>query len=313
MTKSDWVGHILSTAVVLVGLLTIGATIWLTLYMAGRGPIPPKQLSADFIGPIDPLKDLQDTGTNISVSVSNGKQPVQKLYIYRASLENTGDAPILPSDFFSDIKLTALPDWRIIAVGNSPWRGSQNVSVVWKRVSDNLYTGSPTLLNSGDEVSVGVYLTASEDVAKAAIFRRDAAPISFDARVANLPSITVKPDFLTRTLPGGGGIMVNIRGWGVWFFLVIFGLYFALHLFLLKRLVTSTNVRYALFLIFIASISSVSAAEATTTYVFGPYAGLVDVAADGWVNIPPLAINFGLLLYFYLVPILMPQTIRSRS
>ncbi|MBB5576354.1 MULTISPECIES: hypothetical protein [Rhizobium] len=310
MAKTDWIAN---AVVVLMGLITVGGAVWLGLYLQGRGPIPPKQLSAEYIGPSDPLQDLQNTGTNISVSISSGGKPVPKIYIYRASLENTGHAPILPSDFFGDLKLSALPDWHIVAVGNSPWRGAQSVSVDWKRTSDNLYTASPTLLNSGDEIAISVYLTAKEDVETAAVLKGASAPIAFETRVANLPSISLKPNIIMeKAQPVAGGITVEIRNWGVWFFLVIFAIYFALHLFLLRRFASVSKLNYGyLVLIFIASIFSISAAEATTTYVFGPYAGLPDVPADGWLNIPPLALNFGLLLLFYLFPILRPQYLRS--
>lgn len=313
MARTDRIAHTINTAVVLVGLISVCATIWLGLYIAGRGPIPPKQLTAEYIGPIDPLTDLKNTGTNISVSVSNGEQALPRIYIYHTSLTNTGNAPILPSDFFSDIKLSALPNWHIIAVGASPWRGSQSVSVDWKRISDNLYSSSPTLLNSGDEIALSVYLTTSEDVEKAVLLKRDATPIAWEARVSNLPTITVKPDFMTKVQQSGGGLLVNIQGWGVWFFLWIFGLYFALHLFLLRRLALGSKLNFGFFiLIFSAAFLSISAADATTTYVFGLYGGIIDVPVDEWVNIPPLVLNFALIVILYLAPILKPRSVRSR-
>lgn len=255
-----------------------------------------KSLTAYFSGPLDPLKDLTDGQVKIDFELRREGEVIPRVYIYRASLENTGSIPILPVDFYSSLGVTTQDPWKIVAVGSKSAKlGPQEIALTWSRVSDLEFSAAPELVNPGDSIDVNVYLTAPrEEIEK---LKYDSpAPIKWKVRVANLASITTEASPVTKALNQVGPIQVYIWGWGIPIIVILFAALLTVHYSLLNML-APIRKSIDLPLRIASAVLCLSTAEALTTYVFGSHP--LYYLVDHWANIPPLVLNFVFMLTIF--------------
>lgn len=286
----SWNDRTINTLNLIVALIAIGVTIILAVYTNSPGANAPKQLSAQFAGPTDPLSDLETSPADITVEMKSGGKPLQKIYLFQTSLKNTGTTPVLPGDFFGNIEITTSEPWAIVAVGNARRSGPQSLTVPWSKVSDVKVSAPPTLINPGDNLVVTVYVTAPEKEVEALKWDSP-APIRWNMRVVNMPAVAVELSPYQEFNSKQGPIIVYVWGWGVPFLAVMFLLSFWLHLTMAVQIKAIAESR--VFLVSSALVSaliSLCSADAITTYVFGLYPGL-DVPVDHWANVPPIVLN----------------------
>ncbi len=296
--KISWNDRTINTLNLVVALAAIMVTVLLANYSVSPGPNPPKSLSAEFIGPTDPLSDLADNLAGISIEIKSSGKPVDKIYLYQTTLRNSGNTPILPSDFFGDMKITTARPWAIVAVSGSAKSSPQNIGQAWTKVSDTEVSAAPTLLNPGDHIDVTVYLTAPEQEVKALKYDSP-APIEWRVRVVNMPSIIIEMNPFQQFASKQGPIVVHVWGWGVPFLLTIFLLSLWLHLYMLCQVDSLFGKRtYFMLVALVGGLMSLACADALTTYIFGLYPGL-KMTVDHWVNLPPIIVNFAMIISLY--------------
>ncbi|MFK3779137.1 hypothetical protein [Agrobacterium sp. NPDC089420] len=291
-----WTDKTINTINLLVAVIGLVITPIISAYV-NKNDEKSKSLTASFSGPLDPLKDLADGQAKIDFELKSEGQVIPRVYIYRASLSNSGVA-VLPTDFYSNIKVTTRAPWKIIAVGSKSLNPRpQEISLPWSKVSDYEFVADPTLINPGDYIDVNVYLTAPrEEVEK---LKYDSpAPITWETRVANLSEITISEDPVTKAINEIGLIQINIWGWGVPFIILVFAILTTIHFSILNTL-KNVGRHISLCLKVTSAILCLCAAEAITTYVFGDSIWSYNVS--NLFNIPPLLLNIGFLFVIYII------------
>jgi len=284
------------TAVVV--LLTIAVPAYVAYDIYGRGPIPEKRVELFQYAQIDPLRDLSTLGERASFSLRLEKQTINNLVIVRASLENKGGVPILPTDFYEKLSVSVDKPWKIVAVENRSII-SPKIQLRWKRVSDSRFEAEPALLNPGDRVDTTIYLTNTEFSDGTSPERGWKEPdVKWDARIANLRGFSEAPDPLAR-FGGGFGIVVRLSGWALAFTLVAALLFQALYLHLLSRAGFLRDWRWpSISLVLGASMLAFAAAEGSATYLFPDY--LTEMTGvDHWLNAPVIIVHALALFFLY--------------
>lgn len=262
------------------------------LFQTSRwGNSPPKHLSAGYIGPIDPLSDLNGPGSALDIKIKSGSRDVKNLRFVSITLKNDGQSPILPSDMSEPLSIVSDDQWSIVAISNHV--SSDGPTLKWHTISDQQDQSDPILLNPGDSVWLTVYLSWKGN---GEIPQPDKAPIHWRARINNLREITTAPD-MEAQLAKLGPITVHIFGLGIPFILLQFLIYNGLSIALLVRSdFIKKNVPITWASIPFVGIINICAAEAGTTYVFGSEP-LVSIPTDNIVNLPPLLGNIALIIF----------------
>ncbi|QND44660.1 hypothetical protein HB780_02440 (plasmid) [Rhizobium lusitanum] len=282
-----------TTAAVVSLIVTIFAVVISTTFQSSGTNIP-KKVEVEYTGPTDPLSDLKETKVDLNVSVSSEGQNVDRLIFYQTSITNSSNVPILPSDFFGNMKLVSKQPWQIVAIGRSKYELAHGVVASWARQSDNEFDSPPILLNPGEALNVTVYLTAPEAIISAQKFD-DPAPIAWDMHIANLASLEETPNPVTRFRTSVGNILVTIWGWGIWTVLGLFIFLLGTHLLLLtwSGLVNRLNPLGGALVVYVALLSLI-AAETINTMIFG-VSPLFYVPGDLSSRLPICILNFVVL------------------
>jgi hypothetical protein len=287
---------------ILIAIFGVAATLVSAVIAANAvfqtsrwGSSPPKHLSAAYIGPIDPLSDLNGPGSTLDIKIKNGKRDVKNLRLVSVTLKNDGQTPILSNDMFEPLSLISDSPWNIVAVSNHAL--GDGPTLKWHTISEQQVQAEPLLLNPGDNIFLTIYLswTGTGDIPQP-----DKAPIHWRARINNLQGISTEPDMASQ-ISKLGPVAVNLFGWGIPFILMEFLIYNGLSVALLFRSdIIRPSVSWTLLLIPFAGLLNISAAEAGTTYIFGAQP-LIALPTDNMANLPPLLANAAMIILLGIV------------
>ena len=268
-----------------VGLLTAAVPAYVAYDIYGRGSILEKRVELFQLTPINPLQDLSVLGERASFVLKYQKQTFKNIVIVGAWITNKGGVPVLPTDFYENLRVTVEKPWKIVAVEN---RGgfSPGIRVRWKRVNDTRFEAEPMLLNGGDRIDPLVYLTDTEfsDAASPSTTTGRKEPIvKWNARIANLRGFSDPPNpFGNDSL----GIDIPLYGWALPFTLFAALLFLALYLKLLSRAGFLRHWNWpSISLVLCASFLAFTAAESSATYLFPNYITTAN-GVDHWLNAP---------------------------
>jgi hypothetical protein len=285
---STWAGAV-------VGITTTVVSVWLAYDLLAKGPIPEKRL--DLSRPLisNPLRDLAPLGDTAKATIVLDNDTVENLFVASTSLQNAGQSPILPSDYFENLSVSVEAPFKILSVTS----GEGPVQLRWNRVSDQRFEAEPALLNPSDSVFVQVYLTdgANRPELRAAVFPD--IPITWAARITNLPAITEPVPSLSLT-SGGGFVVIHVVDWWATFLVAVALVFFVGYVQLMGASALLPTLRpLSLGLLVGASLLSFAAAESITHLLSGGYLpGLLSPwnALNGTVLLIHLAV-FGFLLW----------------
>ena len=70
---------------------------------------------------------------------------IKNFYSLNVALSNTGDLPILPGDYASNISMNVNPPWKIIGIFDAP---NTQLQPEWKKISDQKYEALPQLFRA---------------------------------------------------------------------------------------------------------------------------------------------------------------------
>jgi hypothetical protein len=292
MSRRTFLGS--GSATNFIALLGILATL-LTAYISFRATVgtaswngaPPKSLEARYLGPSDPLEDLSNRESNLSINVQSNGSAIKNLRIVQANLTNNSSTPILASDMFEPLSLTSDTPWRIVNVANQSAFGDLYIKLKWTKVNDVEFRSAPLLLNPGDRLSAVVYMTW-DGVGE--VPTPDQAPIHWHARINNLKEIDTAPDLMSE-VGKFGPVYVSIYGWGVPFFLFSFLIYNLLCVMLMTRIkLISLDKLMSVFTISLVAIMNIFASDGGTTLAFG-LSPVFDFTTDKFSNLFPLIVN----------------------
>jgi hypothetical protein len=257
---------------IVVTLITGAAPIYVSydLFHRGsvQGSVPERRLELIEWPAINPLQDLNIKSGRVALRLSVGDETFDNMAIKRFTLTNTGEAPVVPSDYHEPISIRVKPPWRIIAVEHDFI--IHGLSLGWHRVSDQLFEAKPALINPGDFMSQKVYLTDTKYKARQ---KSDVTPevdLEISARITNMRQfITPAPATLSKFRPPKWFI-VYLDGPAVAFTVISASIFLFWYLFLLQRAGLLALSRYKSCLTVIGlSVLSFSVAEVIAYYVFG--------------------------------------------
>jgi hypothetical protein len=294
--KGQLSANLIATFSVLVTLLLGVITVRAAYDISDRGPAPQRSLQATYIGPSSPLDDLGKV-PDISIEVESAGVALKNVIVVQTLLTNNGKSPILPSDIFEPLSISAKDPWKIVTLVNASSDATSIIKFKWTKVSDQEFQAQPALLNPGDAVWVNVYLTNSKMGEKLdEQFKKPDSIISWSGRVSNVKSISKNRD--SNSINFGKYLFVFISDWGIPFFVFSFVLYFTLYYALLSQYGIFSPFRLSSFAIFTAcAVICFCASDAGTTYVFGTFYG----PTSNLLNAPILLANafiLGGLTYF---------------
>jgi len=262
-----------------------------------RSPEAEKKLQATYISFGNPFTSLADLGSKAELSMRVDGRPVNNISVVNAYIQNTGASPIVPSDYYEDLTISAPAPWKIVTVEDS-----SKIKLHWKRLSDVTFQAAPVLLNPGDLVAATVYLTNSKYSWSDEVPKESEPKITWAARIANLHSIDEsKPDLLGNYRSAAEavsfGLHVTLGGWSLIYTLVATFVFQALYLHYLYQIGLLQPGRWkAVLLIVAVSILNLSAAEASSTYLFGdPLTWALGI--NHLLNTPPIIANYAILLW----------------
>lgn len=298
--KRFTIGHLIALLGVGVTLITALVAVFATYDIAGKGANPPKRLMANYFTVTDPLSDLAPETSGLSIAVRRGDTPIENLRVVQTILTNTGEAPILPSDFVEALKLTARPPWRIVNVVNSTaFTGENGVQPRWTRVNDSEFRAAPVLLNPGDKLGVSIYLTGEDEVDS--VLQSGENYVRWSARVVNLPSIGTAPNAFEELVDRIGPVFIILWIWPILFIIATFSIYFYMTAVLMDKieLIYSRGTSSYLWLLGGALIN-ICAAEAGSTYVFGSNPAY-PMPINHQINLPFIVINASMIAILYVI------------
>lgn len=284
---------------VLVGLFSASAPIYIAYDLYHRGPTAEKRIELKEYSLIDLKSDLSVLGDEVGFSVRFKDETLDNLVIAKAWFKNAGTSPILPDDFHENLSVSTLKPWRIVAVENANDL-PDDIELTWVKANAYRFEAKPTLLNPGDTVTAVVYLTNIEPENKRAAFRLNDVKLKWDARITNLPKLTkVQTSFTELFMKNGWGFVVYLTGWSL--VSTIFGalLFQALYMHLLIRAgyIKSFSF-YSILVLLFASVLSFSAAESISYYLFPNF--LYYLGGPNYpVNITIIVLNMFLLVWLY--------------
>lgn len=92
------------------------------------------------------------------ITMSIDGEVVSDLEVYYYTLENTGNAPIEPTDYVEPVTVSVKEPLRILTVEKDRSR-PEGITVSWRKVGENKFQLKPLLLNSGDKLSILVFVS----------------------------------------------------------------------------------------------------------------------------------------------------------
>lgn len=284
MKKDTW----LLAAVALIAALP---PFWLTWHLHNQGSQPPKHISVWSYPATNPLSDVESFAVHtVTLRPEYHGRKLQNLMELGATLQNTGQSPILPSDYSEPLSVTVSPPWTILNVANALPGMAGWPSFQWSRVSDNKFIAQPALLNPGDLVDLKVFVTDSKAIGGV---KPPPPKLIWNVRIINLSGLTYPDSPLNRMQHEFSmlSVSVDIPGNGVLFVLGQFAVYLGLWLVLFQRgglFVPWT--RWSVGLPILVALLSLASSEAMSTYVIGsPLTDLTGVPF--WWNTPWIVLN----------------------
>ena len=155
-----------------------------------EGQIPKKSLQIRKFGGSN-LMGLLISFEDATFSVHMAGKELKNLYSISYHIENTGEAPILKSDFSKNLRLTFPERWQILVL-KSERTFPPEFNPVWEKISNQELQLKPLLINPGDRFGLEVYLTDTRegDPGTDAV-QRDLGGI-WTVRIPNLSKIDIK-------------------------------------------------------------------------------------------------------------------------
>ena len=126
-----------------------------------EGQIPKKKLQISTIGGTNVMR-LLERFTDATFSINMAGKELKNLYSIGYYIENTGEAPILKSDFSENLTLTFPERWQILVLKKSRTVPPE-FNPVWERISNHEVELKPLLINAGDKFGLEVYLSDTEE------------------------------------------------------------------------------------------------------------------------------------------------------
>jgi hypothetical protein len=298
MTKRE----ILPTIVMgLLALLQVVLPIWTQRHIYIEGPNPPKQVAVRYFPLEDPLSDINQIGANLSLNIKVRGQSISNILVEQTNLINTGEAPILPSDFVSNLSLKVAPPWQIVTIKNASSSHGNTIPVKWLKVTDREFQAPPTLLNPGDIIWVKVFLN---DPALNGVKAENIVPIpklQWGGHIINLTKFSYPPNITTRVKQRTAyfPFVVSLEGSALLFTIVIFLASLSLYLVLMQKAKAFErwNIKSAVVMILLTFISLASA-EAAATYIFGSM--FTDIfGVSNMLNVPWIVANIFLIFFMF--------------
>ncbi len=125
-----------------------------------EGQIPKKDFQIRTSGGTD-ITSLFEFYTDASFRIYMAGKEIKNLYSIRYFFENTGKAPILPSDFSENLTLTFPERWKILVLQNEGITPSE-FNPVWEKINNYKIQLKPLLINAGDKFALEIYLSDTE-------------------------------------------------------------------------------------------------------------------------------------------------------
>lgn len=161
-----------------------------------EGQIPKKNLQIVTYGGTDVTR-LFKTFTDATFSINIAGKEVKSLYSISYHIENTGEAPILKSDFSENLTLTFPERWQILVLKNSK-TVPPGFNPVWERISNHELQLKPLLINAGDKFSLEVYLSDTKEGELEADEVHDELRGTWTVRIPTLSKIDIKDPFTRK-------------------------------------------------------------------------------------------------------------------
>jgi hypothetical protein len=248
-----------------------------------RGPIPAKHLNSLMLSTYNVLDDLHNAGSAITTSVIDASgNKIDNIYNSTIYLTNTGEAPIVPADFYGKVKLLTKDPWMIITI-NSP-SDSGSPSFNWHKVSDTEFEADPILISPHDEIASNVYITTKTPKPDIT-----AIPLDWDVRIANLSHIDYGnlKQAPQSTFPQLLNLYVVYAGNNILLFLILFVAYLSSYVYYLFIFGHLTGPLTSVIKVVLASVFAIFAADTSVTYVTKPLDTIYHI-----LNAPILFLNF---------------------
>ena len=162
-----------------------------------EGLIPQKSLKIETFGATD-VTQLFKTYTDKSFSIYLDGKEIKNLYSIGYNIENTGEAPILKSDFSKNLTLTIPERWKILVLKNSNTIPPE-FNPVWEKIGDNKIQLKPLLINAGDKFRLEVYLSDTEEKNHDKDSVRKEFRGTWTVRIPNLKKIDIQDPFTPKS------------------------------------------------------------------------------------------------------------------
>lgn len=263
MKKDTW----LLAAVTLIAVLP---SFWLMWHLYNQGSQPPKHISVWSYPATNPLSDVESFARHtVTLRPEYHGHKLRNLMELSAMLQNTGQSPILPSDYTEPLSVTVSSPWSILNVANAIPGMAGWPAFQWSRVSDNKFVAQPALLNPGDLVDLKVFVT---DPTAIDGVKPPPPKLTWSARIINLSEFTHPESPFNRIRRESSlfGVSVYIPGNGVLFILGQFAVYLGLWLVLFQRAgLFMPWTRWSVGLPILVALLSLASSEAMSTYIIG--------------------------------------------
>jgi hypothetical protein len=246
------------------------------------GPIPAKHLNSSMFFSGNTISELKTSGNNIVATITdaNGNN-ITNLYIPAIILRNTGASPILPSEFYGNVKLSTKEPWSIVGITSGSGAGKPSLN--WHKINNTEFEAEPSLLNPGDIVFNKVYMTSS--ITQTDTYVRP--PLEWSARIANLAGIEYDEQHEAMKLPVLLPVSVSYDGNEVLFVMVVFSIYLSVFIYYISTSGYFSSTIMTVLYVVAASVFSIMSADVTKSYLFDSVAIINNV-----LNAPILLMNF---------------------
>jgi hypothetical protein len=232
---------------ILITLFTAIAPIYVAYDIQSKQEelIPIRSISLKRNWTSDITQDFDSSSPVIDYELSYNGQPVKNLVTLTETLTNTGTDAILPSDFYSPIRVSVKDPWEILTIENKASKNRQSIEVNWRRTSPSSFEAEPFLFNPKDTLRATIYITTkSDDYRK---FLDDDFPLKaeisdWSARIVKVEKIENDESSILYDYEKKGGnlnewprITIFLHGHGLLFFLIAAPTLIILFLYLLTK------------------------------------------------------------------------------
>jgi len=150
--------HLISTILAILSVVLTGVAIYAGYDIYNRTR-PVKRLVVKIIA-IIPVVDVNPEASG-DITIFYKGQLVENVALVQIQLSNTGNQPILPSDFIEPISFQFQSDAEIADVSVTD-SNPPNIGMVISKTSDYQAEVTPVLLNPGDTVTIRFAMVANE-------------------------------------------------------------------------------------------------------------------------------------------------------